>query len=493
MKITITIFSCLVITFAHSQESNKLSSKQMLTDLGVLESAWVNIHPGLYRYNTPEDIKRYFDELRETCKVPLEHKKFYVLLSQLAQKIKCGHTFLNPLNMDSIAQAAILPKKVIPLFFEVIDNKIIITHNVSSSINLDRGDELLSINSINTKTIIDSLLTVSRSDGRNSLGKKINNINEYPDEANRYSLFDIYFPLFFPLKSDSLNICVKKYSENTIKLVSTELTTLEERVYKYENVFGKIPAGEKSWDFKLLNANTAYMKFGTFAFWNSNFNTKKYIDSVFSDVLKHKGITHLIIDIRGNEGGDNTGDYITSYITKKKLGCDDPDRVCYRYLSIPDSLLCYLDTWDNSFKKPKDPSKFFKNELDLFELKRDNTPCDYIIPKEKQFKGKVYLLVNAKNSSAGFEMARNFKTAKLGKLVGETTGGSQQGINGGEFLFLTLPNSKFEIDLPLIYSYHDNKPDSGIKPDYEVKSNQADIYTGIDTQLNYVLTLINKK
>lgn len=465
----------------------------MLADLAILESAWENLHPGLYRYNSQKDIHYYFTNLKEKCKMPLDKKTFYLRLSQLVQKIKCGHTFLNPLNMDSVTQTQIFPGKIIPFFFEVAENKLIITHVISSDTFLERGDEIVAINHIPGKEIMDSLLTVSRSDGRNALGKKLNNINESPDEAYGYSLFDIYFPLFFPTLQDSIQLTVRKFSGKTVQSANIALITLKERIYRYENRYGRLPVDENSWDYKLLNPGTAYMKFGTFAFWNSSFNAKGYIDSVFKDLLHHTHVTHLIIDIRGNEGGASLGDYILGYITEKKIGCDDPDRACYRYLRVPDSLLPCLDTWDNAFKQPKDPAKFFKNEIGLYELKNGTMPCDFIIPMENRFTGNVYLLINAKNSSAGFEMARNFKTAGLGTLVGETTGGTQQGLNGGEMFFLTLPNSKFEIDLPLIYNYHKNKPDRGIKPHYEIKTTQSHIHYGQDAQLNYALHLINKK
>lgn len=478
-----------------SQETFKiLTPVQMQNDLAVLQAAWTNIHPGLYRYNTPQQIQGYFDALKIKCSTPLDERIFYLLLSQLAQKIKCGHTFLNPLNMDSIAQSRILPKKIIPLFFEVVsDGKLIVTYNLSDNKSIKRGDEIAAINGINAKTIIDSLLTVSRSDGRNSIGKKLNNINETPDEADAYSLFDIYFPLFFPSNTETFKLTTKKPSSELTNSNTINSVSFETRISTYEKSFGKIPVAEKTWDYKLLNEQTAYMRFGTFAFWNSDFNAIKFVDSIFNDLSKRPIVKNLIIDIRNNEGGDNTGDYILSYITSKKVGCDDPDRVCYRYLEIPDSLLMHLSTWDNSFKKPKDPTKFTLNEIGLYELKNNGQPCDYINPKPNGFRGNLYLLTNAKNSSAGYEMARNFRVAQLGKIVGETTGGSQQGINGGEFFFLTLPNSKFEIDLPLIYAYHANKEDIGIKPDYEVKSTQKDINKGKDTQLEFVLKLIKKK
>ena len=483
------------VTKIFSQDTFKiLTPSQMQNDLAVLQSAWTNLHPGLYRYNTPVQIQVYFDTLKIKSGTPLDERTFYLLLSQLAEKIKCGHTFLNPLNMDSATQSRILPKKIIPLFFEVVsNNKLIITHNLSDNKSIKRGDEILTINDISVKTIIDSLLTVSRSDGRNSIGKKLNNINEIPNEADAYSLFDIYLPLFFPSNHENFKLKIKKPSSKSTYNKTITSVSYATRILVYEKYFGKIPVAEKTWEYKLLNKQTAYMKFGTFAFWNSEFNAKKYVDSIFNDLAKRHTVQNLIIDIRNNEGGDNTGDHILSYITSKELGCDDPDRVCYRYLTIPDSLLVHLSTWDNSFKKPKDPTKFTINEIGLYELKNDGQPCDHIKPNPNGFRGNVYLLTNAKNSSAGYEMARNFRVAQLGKIVGETTGGSQQGINGGEFFFLTLPNSKFEIDLPLIYSYHANKEDIGIKPDYEVKSTQKDISKSKDTQLEFILNLIKNK
>jgi hypothetical protein len=497
MKIKLLAISLLLTLFinAFSQNSYKtLTASQMQGDLNILQSAWTNLHPGLYRYNTPEKIKAYFDTLKIKCSKSLDERTFYIFLSQLAQKIKCGHTYLNPLNLSKETQKRFLPTNIIPFFFEVVKgNKIIITDNLSDNKQIDRGDEIVAINNISSKRIIDSLLTVSRSDGNNSLGKKLSNINETPDEANAHSLFDIYFPLFFTSDAATFKITIRKFSSSIKKDYSVKPTTLDDRIAVYEKRIGKIPVSENTWDYKILNAQTAYMKFGTFAFWNSDFNETKFVDSIFNDLSKRTDVNNLIIDIRNNEGGDNTGDYILSYITNKKIGCDDPDRPCYRYLSIPDSLLPYLDTWDNSFKKPKDPSKFSKNELGLFELITKGQPCDFIEPKSNGFKGSIFLLTNAKNSSAGYEMARNFKTANLGRIVGETTGGSQQGINGGEFFFLKLPNSKFEIDLPLIYNYHKNKPDRGISPDYEIETTQSDIHNNKDAQLQFVLSLIENE
>jgi hypothetical protein len=39
----------------------------------------------------------------------------------------------------------------------------------------------------------------------------------------------------------------------------------------------------------------------------------------------------------------------------------------------------------------------------------------------------------------------------LAKIVGQPSGGNKQGINGGNYFFLNLPNSKVEIDIPVYF------------------------------------------
>lgn len=495
LKVTACIvFSILTLQHLSVKAQSKvLLPEQMQKDINILKDSWTSLHPGLYRYNTPGAIQNYFKDILKDCSVPQSEKKFYLLLSQLATKIRCGHTYLNPNNLKTAIAKRVFHPYVIPFLFRVVNNKIIITHNLSAYKEIKAGDEITAINGISVNRIIDSLLTVSRADGKNALVKQINNINETPDEATKYSLFDIYFPLFFPPTDSLFNVTVKDFAHKKISRYTTSGLSINQRSILYTGIFGEVPKSERSWDYRIVDNKTAYMKFGTFAFWNSNFNTQHYIDSIFAHLFQHPEIANLVIDIRGNEGGDNTGNYILSYITPQKIACEGQEHRCYRYLNITDSLLPYLETWDNDFKKPKDPAKFFKNEIGLWEKIPDSNECDVIIPKQKVFKGKIYLLIDAKNSSAGYEMARDFKNAKLGISLGETTGGSQQGINGSEFFFLKLPESGIEIDLPLVYNYYPNKPDRGIDPDKFIGQTQASIANNRDVLMEYILKNKQKK
>jgi hypothetical protein len=67
-------------------------------------------------------------------------------------------------------------------------------------------------------------------------------------------------------------------------------------------------------------------------------------------------------------------------------------------------------------------------------------------------------------------------------------GGNLQGINGDGYALLSLPNSRFEIDIPLYFqSPPAPRPDAGVAPDWPVEPDIDDIAAGVDTELNYVL------
>ncbi|WP_353483665.1 effector binding domain-containing protein [Haliscomenobacter sp.] len=488
MKIFLTLI--LGVLSYHAMAQQLLSPSEMQKDVAILKEALTKLHPGLYKYNTPAQMGANFKELETLAAKPLDLQKFYLTLAEFATKIKCGHTFLNPLNLDDAVAAQLFSNQVVPFYFKIIDDKIILTHNVSNVQSMAAGDEILQIGVASTKQIVEKLLQVSRADGNNAMGKKRCNIGLRPEEDYGNSLFDIFYPLYFPMDK-ALKIQVKTPKKN-IKTLEIETITAVERKARYESSHGAIPENEQTWAYKNLKPNVAYLKFGTFAFWNSDFAWKKYIDSVFTKINADKKLQNMVIDLRGNEGGSGEiRDYILSKITQKPLLNEQNSAICYRYLTVPDSLKKHLSTWDRSFKAPKNPAEFTLNELGLYQ-KNSTDEEKPIQASQGNYKGNVYLLVDPVCSSATFGFAWTFQYNKLGKIVGETTGGTKQGLNGAEMFFLTLPNSKIEMDLPLIYFYTKNVPDEGVKPDFEVTMTSKDIMLGRDAQLEAVLKMIKK-
>ena len=90
-----------------------------------------------------------------------------------------------------------------------------------------------------------------------------------------------------------------------------------------------------------------------------------------------------------------------------------------------------------------------------------------------------------------FYTAYRFKNQKIGKVIGQETGGNLNDINGGQIIFLTLPNSGIEIDFPVIggFSTH-NRPNTGVIPDIMFDYNIDDIVKQSDLEVKKTLELI---
>lgn len=498
-KYLLAIAFFLVGHFSKGQEiSRTFYPSQLKEEIDVLKEALTTLHPGLYRYNTKQQIETLFSDLYNKAKKPLNEKDFYLLLAKFTAKIGCGHTYLNPLNLEENIPAFYMPKKVLPFCFALIDRKFIITHNLSKDTNLVKGTEISKINGIPVTQIIDSLLQVSRADGKNALGKKLSNIELVPEQVGKYNLIDIFLPLFFKTINDEFIIEAKTIDNRVFISKISGISTVQ-RAAIYRKRSGIIPKGENSLKITMLNDSTCYFKIGTFSFFGEGNPFTKTIDSLFSVLANNQRVKNLILDIRTNEGGstDARNSLLKYILPKNFIAKDYQERPFYSFLEVPKRLIPFLNTWDDSFFDPKPDSIYKKNEFGFYEdqsvdpERRKNFEDFALSPNS--FKGNIFLMTSPVNSSAAFEFAWVFKQYKAGTIIGTKTGGTKQGLNGGRFFFLRLPYTRIEIDLPFIYQAHIGQPDEGVSPDFNISPTQKGIYEGKDAQLDFVLQLIGGK
>lgn len=499
MKRTIILFTLLmIIKVAHCQEKTiPLTTNQLKEDAGILKQALEKLHPGLYKFNTQKEIDLLFENLDKNISKSIQEKDFYLLLAKLTEKIACGHTYLNPWNLSENAANFYMPKNVFPFCFEVIKNKFIITHNLTDNDKINIGSEITKINGIPTKIIIDSLLQVSRSDGKNGIEKKISNIAIPAALANSYNLTDIFIPLFFKKTTNEFDFELKS-PNNKRSAHKTSNFSLKDREEIFIIKYGRFPKTEDLLNIKMLNLETCYFEVGTFNVYGDNNILYKKIDSLFLSLKNNPQVENLIIDIRKTEGGNTEArDYLLKYLLPKNFDAKNYDeKVFHAFLEVPKNLLPYIYTWNEKYLEPKSTLLFSKNEFGLYQNNSANKDgseniSDFKI-HENRFKGKIVLMSSPINSSVAYEVARIFQKYEAGIIVGEKTGGTKKGINGGRSFFVTLPNSKIEIDVPILYQAHEKEKDEGITPDYLIKKTQKDILENSDTQLKYVLKILKK-
>lgn len=472
-----------------------LSVAQLKEDFDIFKKTLTTIHPGIYRYNSPEYTEKLFGELGAKLKNPLAESEFLKLISQFTSQIYCGHTFPNPYNQNGIFRERISGgKSYLPFYFAIVNEKIIITENASPN-NLTKGSEVRKINGFTAKEIIEKLLTVTKADGRNTLAHRVQSIELPRFEAERYALFDWYFPLFFPPESENFTIEATDFASKKQTTFQIPAMTKTERTAEIEKRYGKAPSYDDGWKFEIWNDGTAHLKIENSITWRlKKIKFKEFLAAAFVE-MRAKNIKNLIIDLRGNGGGSmDVGFELSRYLAQKKLAPYAESRRLVRNVAAQPELLNNLDTYSNELKeilkKGVPASAFRKYDERYYEITgREEYPA--VEPDKNNFRGKAYIIADASNASATFQFLDYAQKNNLAKIVGQPGGGNKQGINGGNYFFLSLPNSKVEIDIPVYFQAPlKSQKDESVIPDVTVKKQFDDIGNNFDRELTTVKNLI---
>jgi Peptidase family S41 len=472
-----------------------IKSEDLQIDAAILRKAYEELHPGLYRYNSKAEMDAKFEALQKVLSHDLSLQDAYIAFSVFAAKVKCGHTYANFFNQKkAIATVLFEGNNRVPFYFHWLDQKMIVTKDFTPDHRLPRRTQVFSINGTPIQVILNQLMTIARADGSND-AKRIAYLEVTGDSI--YEAFDVYFPMFFPQNSTALQLVVQLPGEIKPRTFAVDALTFEQRIAPIKTRESGRKGGDAVlFEWKYLNDGSANLSMPTWALYDSKWDWKTWLN-VRLDELAEKKSPALVVDLRGNEGGNDIGNEILKRLISSDLKISAYQRLV-RYRQTPDELNPYLDTWDPSFKNwgaaaialpqawPTSPPVHY------FALTKSNNDevGDVIRPAGKPFHGKLYVLIDANNSSATFQFANIVQQNKLGTLVGQPTGGNQRGINSGAFFFLRLPKSQIEIDLPLIgYFPASSQPDSGLTPDVLVTPTLQDIIEGTDAEIARVEAL----
>ena len=425
----------------------KLTKTQLLEDFKIAKNALKTVHPGLYRYNTEKQIDSIFNHFETVFSEPMSYQSAFLNFTKVTESLKCGHTFPNFFNQSGFLQQVVLDQAdKLPFTFRIVDNRMIVMANASENQNLNDYREVLTINGIPVETILMELSKLVKADGSND-SKRMADLNTFG--IGSYEMFDAYFPLLYQPINGNFGLTLTNPTTKEVKEVSVEAMSRTQRMEAIKMKYPKYPSStDDLWKLEFWEDETAYLKLGTFDVFQLTFEWDKFLKSAFKEINKKKS-KHLVIDIRWNEGGqDEVLFMLGQFLAKKPISLvNRKDLVAYA--KIPESLKPYLFTWNNDFydlteKVLQEDSKYFR-----FKDKEDIS----IKPISNAFSGEVFVLINAANSSSTFYFAELIKKNQMATLIGETTGSSQKGLNGGQIFFLRLPNSKIEIDIPIIGAF----------------------------------------
>jgi hypothetical protein len=450
-------------------------------DFKVLKSAYEQLHPGLYRYNTPKQMEAKFEVLRKRFAKAKDLKEAYVDLSLFTASVRCGHTYPNFFNQNKdVIEKLFKGQNRVPFHFRWLDGQIIVTQDLTAGHLLPAGTEIRAIDGIPTATIKTKLMAIARADGSND-AKRFSILGV--DGKSKYEAFDIYLPLMFPIPEGSFQLSIRTV-EGHQQTIRVPALSMEDRIADCKAQEEAVSKDGSKWRFEFKTPTIGLLTMPTFVMYDGKWDWQGYLSRVFTQLSAAKA-SSLIIDLRGNEGGSAIGEELCAYLIDRPTKFDQY-KLYTRYIKVPPDLRPNLDTWDRSFDDWSqwcEPAMFIEAGKNSFHrMKRfDDVDRSIIQPKSPHFTGNVFILVDSSNSSATFEFDNMIQTHHLGRLVGEPTGGSKRGINGSAFYFLYLPNSKLEVDLPLVAQFPDmNMPDEGLTPEVLVHPSAESIAAGRD-------------
>jgi C-terminal processing protease CtpA/Prc len=476
----------VLVSFYSPSIAQQYSAQSLQEDIEILQSALKSLHPGLYRYNDTIEIEKRANDLKNLFGRPGSLQEVYLAISQYLESVKCGHTYANYWNQPKHIQQALFEQSdKLPFTYTLVNERMIVEKNLSNDDRLKRGCEVLTMNKISISDILSGLLQYISTDGSNEQKKWAD--LQLTGQGD-YEAIDIFLSLINPPKEDkyALEIMDLKSGEKFSCLVNT--ISREERKTRLMHRFNEQELTYDSlWRFEILENGIGYMKIGTFVTYKMSLNWKKFLSNAFNE-MKRKEIRHFILDIRGNGGGmDQVSHELYKYLVKEPI--ELPSANYYvSAVETPAKLRSYLSTWENGFYNWGNRVKRSENGLYAFKEKEKVLQLK---PTKKMYRGMTYLLIDGANSSATFYLARNLKAGNVATLVGQTTGGNLRGMNAGAILFLSLPNTKVEVDIPLISTiYGGNPPDAGLQPDILIEPKIQDVIEGKDTVLEAVKEMI---
>jgi len=390
-------------------------------------------HCCLYEYTGKDEFDRMFDERLALIDRPMRYEEFFRIAAPLAATAGCMHTALwmpgRFFDLD--------PDDLFPLRVRLIEGEVVVAGAYREPLEVPRGSVILEINGIPAKEVVDTLKTITSGDAHNPYFIET-------QVEKRFAMF--YASVFgFPEKFTVTYSPPGSESRITADLRPADIKSVRDAVFA--NFHAPLPTFEV-----LEGGKTAVMTVKTFIYYDRVHEFREFMDASFRRI-KEEGIENLVLDLRGNDGGDPFCAVI---------------------------LYSHLE---------KEPAPYFAESYSgkYAELAKP-------VPlAENRFRGRLYTLLDGRCGSTNGHFCALLDYHDIGRFVGTPSGATYK-CNAGR-------NTEFRLDktalilmigrgtfAAAVEGMDKRKP---IMPDYPAKETIRDFVAGRDVHLARALELVD--
>ncbi|MEL6772398.1 MAG: S41 family peptidase [Bacteroidota bacterium] len=474
-----------------------ITAAQLAEDLAVLRDGMTTLHPGLQLHNTHADLAAAADRLAAAARdlvatygdaIPVTAA--YLPIAEAVAAIRDGHTQVSMYNQSSYTEAILYERADrVPFTFRLVTDdagtRMLVTADATADRVLPAGTEILTLDGRPVNEVIDALMLYASADGSND-AKRID-LLQVGDLLAPAERFDVAYSQHFAPEGDL--VLTVRTPDGTEQTLTTPRMNADAR---RDVLWDRDPDLPRSRDdllrYDFLDDGTAYLRIGSFSTFNMDLDYEAWLTGAFQ-TFRERGAERLVVDLRGNGGGmDNAAALLFAHLLTEPVEVTQWQGHT-AYQTVPDALRPHVRSWSTDFYDLSD--SVTPQDDGTFALAP--RPPMTVSPAPDAFDGKVAVLIDAGPSSATFYLADMIQQTGAAPLVGQTTGGSLKGLNGGQMVFLTLPHTGFAVDVPLYGSRPVTPgPDRGIVPDVLVEPDADAVVAGRDPELEAALSLLDQ-
>jgi hypothetical protein len=444
---------CLLLAIQTLFGQTKFSEQQLRDDLLFYKLNLERYHPNLYLYNSKDNFNHFFDSLIYSINQSMIEADFYRIITLTSGLIKDGHTLILPSN--AFIEHHNSHSRFLPLQIGIYKEQLYVKMNCTSSILVEDGTIIDSINGVSSNEIIKVLIARQVRDG--------NNIS--------YSnwILDTYFREYYSYTFGHPEVYEISYKKDDGAYRIEIPALFKDSIYQYRTInYPKIYSKnaqskgvyleyDSSQNVAILTINDFHSEVLKSEF-NQNFSkeTKSIFENIFLVNPKN-----LVIDIRNNQGGD-----VENGVNLLRYLINQPFRITEEYNRIKNgkTIRC------------KGPSQGIHK------------------PYGKRFTGQVYVLLNGGSFSNSVIFSSCLKEHTNTIFVGMESGGNPN-VLAGYTKDLELPNTKIRVEIPtkqFIMTNLKRNDGNGLIPNYEIDNSIQDNIQQNDKQLDFVMKLIKE-